>query len=69
MYCENQNGFNYVCEMIKLYEKNEDVVTILKKERDIFEKKGLQLITKNIRIFNQLEDEFEICDIEGDFRN
>ena len=55
--------------MIKLYEKNEDVVTILKKERDIFEKKGLQLITKNIRIFNQLEDEFEICDIEGDFRN
>jgi len=55
--------------MIKLNEKNEDMVTILKKERDIFEKKGLQLIYKNICTFSQLDDEFEICDIEGDFIN
>lgn len=45
------------------------MVTILKKERDIFEKKGLQLIYKNICTFSQLDDEFEICDIEGDFIN
>lgn len=45
IYYENQNGFNYVCELVRLEEAGE-MLTLLRRECDHLEKKGFEVLPK-----------------------